>query len=268
MSIIQATILGLIQGITEFLPISSSGHLVLFPKFFNWAEEQPLEFDAVLHLATLIAVIFYFREDIVNILKSLFAKKPKNKNYKRLGWIIIVATLPALIIGFILKYAPENPLRNIHIVTINLIGWAIVMFLIDSLMKIKKNIKAVEKIGWRQGIYIGLAQAFALMPGTSRSGITITAGLAEGMNRSTAARFAFLLGIPAITAAGTVSLFDVLTNPALNIAILPLLAGFVTAMISGYLAIHFLIKFLEKYSLNVFVLYRLILGLILIILLW
>ncbi len=268
MDIVQATILGLIQGVTEFLPISSSGHLVLVPKIFGWAEEQPLEFDAVLHLATLIAVLFYFRSDIIILLKSMFYKKPKNKYYKRLGWVIVVATIPAIIIGFILKCAPENPLRNIHIITINLIGWAIVMFLIDSAMKIKKNIKSVEKVGWRQGIYVGLAQAFALMPGTSRSGISITAGLAEGLNRSTAARFAFLLGIPAITAAGTVSLIDILTNPSLNVGLVPLIFGFITAMISGYFAIHFLIKFLEKYSLNIFVLYRLVFGLILIILFW
>jgi undecaprenyl-diphosphatase len=268
MTIIQSIILGIIQGITEFLPISSSGHLVLVPKVFGWAQEQPLEFDAILHLATLVAVLIFFRKDILNILKNAFVRNPQSKEFKRLGWIIVAGTIPAVIFGLLIQMIYENPFRNINIVIINLIGWAIVMFIVDTVMKINKNIKSVEKIGWRQGIYVGLAQAFALIPGTSRSGITMTIGLVEGMNRATAARFAFLLGIPAIMAAGAASIYEIISNPAISIGSFELTLGFFSALISGYLAIHFLIKFLQKYSLSVFVLYRLVLGLILIWIFW
>jgi len=267
MSLLQAIILGIVQGLTEFLPISSSGHLLLIPNIFDWPE-QSVEFDAVMHLATLVAVLVFFRSELNKIFKSIITKSPANKEFRRLGWIILVATIPALIFGLIIKLLPENPFRTTTMVILSLFAWAIVMFVIDMILRIPKNIKAVEKINWKQGIYIGLAQAIALIPGTSRSGITMITGLAQGIDRPTAARFSFLLGIPAIAAAGSISLIDILTNTHADFNYLALLCGFIAAFISGFFAIKFLIKFLEKHGLGVFVLYRILLGLILIMLFW
>lgn len=267
MSLLESIILGLTQGITEFLPISSSGHLILIPKIFNWSAEQPLEFDAVLHLATLFAVLIYFRKEITQILKAVFTKNTDNE-YRRLGWIIVVATIPALILGAVIKFAPENPLRDMRVIIISLIGWAIVMLIADYLWRGAKETRVLQKINWRQGIVVGFAQALALIPGTSRSGITIITGLFEGMNRKTAAKFSFLLGIPAITAAGTVSLLDIVLNPQITISWIAMLAGFISAMVSGYFAIIFLLKIIERFGLGLFAAYRIILGLILLWFFW
>jgi undecaprenyl-diphosphatase len=264
MEIFQAIILGVVQGFTEFLPISSSGHLILIPYLFDWTQ-QPLEFDAVIHLATLIAILIFFRQEVARLIYSLFSKDPVKKDDRRLGWIILIATIPAIILGLLLHVLAVNPFRNTVIVVINLIGWALVMFIIDRLMRIPVVVDRLSRINWRSGIFVGIAQAIALIPGTSRSGITITAGLAEGFSRATAARFAFLLGIPAIAAAGSASMFELAMDGFTRVQILPLVIAFLAALVSGYLAIRVLIKFLERYGLTIFVVYRLILGLILII---
>ncbi|MBU0649179.1 undecaprenyl-diphosphatase UppP [Patescibacteria group bacterium] len=267
MDLTQAIVLGIVQGLTEFLPISSSGHLLFSPKFFHWPE-QSLEFDAVMHLATLIAVLFFFRKEVFKIKRAMIFKNPATQNFRRLGWIILIGTIPALALGAALATLPVNYFRSTEVAIIGLIGWAVVMFLADRALKIKQSVKQVQNIGWKQGIVIGLAQAIALIPGTSRSGITITVGLLQGTDRPTAARFSFLLGIPAILAAGLFSLVQISNNDFRDVDALGLLLGFAAALASGYLSIKFLIKFLEKYNLDIFVLYRIILGVILIGLFW
>ena len=267
MDFIQAIILGLVQGLTEFLPISSSGHLVLIPELLNWPV-QPLEFDAVIHLATLIAVLIYFRNELGKIFKAMTAKQSVDINYKKLGYIILIATIPAIILGGLMKLLPVNYFRQDKVIIITLIGWAIVMFIVDRFLKNIKKTHAVQSIGWRQGIIIGVFQALALIPGTSRSGVCITAGLIEGLDRPTAARFSFLLGIPAIALAGGISFMEILGNSFSDINLLALSLAFLCALASGYLAIKFLIKFLEKFGLDIFVIYRIILGITLILTIW
>mgnify|MGYP001354199332 CR=1 FL=1 len=258
MEIIQSIILGAVQGITEFLPISSSGHLLIFPQVLGW-KEQGIEFDAAVHLATLAAVFFYFWKDLKKIAVE--------KTSRRLGWIILAGSVPAFVIGFLIKNAPEDPFRSNLVAIISLIGWGMVMYLVDAFYKNPKTTAAVSAVSMKQGIYIGLAQAFALIPGTSRSGITMTAGLAEGLDRSTAARFSFLLGIPTIAAAGGLAVLDLLTAGAGWTNILNAGIGLITAFITGYFSIKFMLGFLQKHGLWPFALYRVLLGAVLIYLL-
>lgn len=267
MTILQALILGIVQGITEFLPVSSSGHLVVVSDIFGWIE-QPIQFDAAIHLATLLAILIFFRSDVFKIAQSTLSRHPKDRKYRSLGFVIIVATIPALIFGAILKFAPEDPFRDINVIIVAMIGWAIVMFIVDQVLKIPKVIKDPRDVTMKKGLHIGIAQALALIPGTSRSGITMIVGLVEGLDRPTAARFSFLLGIPVIAIAGALSIFDLLTNPELGVQIQYLGIGFISAFVSGLLAIRFLLKFLQTHSFNIFVVYRIILGILLIIMFW
>jgi undecaprenyl-diphosphatase len=264
MPLSHAIFLGLIQGLTEFLPISSSGHLFLIPRFLAWPE-QTVAFDAVLHLATLLALVIFFRKEIGMIWRAFL--KPGDRDSRRLAWIICIATVPSLIFGAVLEVWTDNPFRDVRAVTLSLIGWAIVMFLVDRFWRVRERTASIYSVNLKQGFFIGLAQAIALIPGTSRSGITITAGFFKGLDRATAARFSFLLAIPATAAAGLVSLFQLFKNQP-ELSLLPILAGFAVALASGYLAIEFLINFLQKHTLTVFVIYRLILGLILIRFFW
>lgn len=259
---IQAVVLGIVQGLTEFLPVSSSGHLVLLPHLLNW-QEQPLEFDAIIHLATLFSVLIFFKKEILLIIGSYFAKNAQAMDYRRLGNMIVIATMPSIIFGAIIQLLPQNPFRSTTVVIFNLIFWGVIMLIADYLYGKFQKIDNIKKIDRPAGIFVGLAQALALVPGTSRSGITIIAGLSRGLNRATAARFSFLLGIPAIAAAGSVSFIDLAKTGFSGVGIFPLAAGFICAFASGYLAVRFLIKFLQKHGLTAFALYRILLGLIL-----
>jgi len=267
MTLIQALVLGIVQGITEFLPISSSAHLIIMSDIFKWVE-QPVEFDAAIHLATLFAVLIFFRSDIFKITKATLTRDPKDKTYRRLGFVILIATIPALVLGAVLKFAPENPFRNINVIVVAMIGWSVVMFIVDQVLKIPRNIHDPKDVTLKKGVHIGLAQALALIPGTSRSGITMVVGLVEGLDRPTAARFAFLLGIPVIAIAGVISVYDLVTSPELGVSLINLTIGFIGAFAAGILTIKLLLKFLQKHSFNVFVIYRIILGILLIILFW
>ncbi len=264
MTIIQAIILGIVQGITEFLPISSSGHLIIFPYFFGW-EEQGLDFDVMMHLATLLAVLFVLRADIVHILKRLFSK---NSEWGSLGWKIALATIPVVLVGLFLSSGLLTTLRDIRFVAINLILWGVILSLADFVMTKKKLlIESVEKSSWTQTFLIGCAQAFALIPGTSRSGSTMSMALFAGLNRKTAAKFSFLLGIPAILGAGIMTLTDVLET-GFSTSLIVIAAGFLAAFLSGILAIRLLLALLEKISFHWFAGYRIILGIVLLLLVY
>lgn len=249
MSVIQALVLGIVQGITEFLPVSSSGHLILTPVLFGW-QEQPLAFDAVIHLGTLAAILVALRGD----LPKLF------ENKCRLGCTILAATVPALGIGYLFKDQIETVLRSPLVVAASLALWGVLLWVGDRFVKPGATTD-VTKIGYQRAMFIGVAQALALIPGTSRSGVTITAGLFTGLSRETAARFSFLLGIPAIAAAGGVSLLDVIqgTEP---VATLPLVVGFLSAFFFGILAIQFLLKLLKASSYVPFAVYRIALAIV------
>ena len=200
MTIAQAVILGAVQGLTEFLPVSSSGHLILVPSILGW-DIQDITFDAVLHLATLAAIFVGLWPEIHKIVHGL--KTPKTDPWGRLGWMIVAATLPA-IVGFFFEDFIETALRQTWIVAVSLAFWGVLLILADRLMK-KGGEAHVERTGLKRAMIVGCFQALALIPGTSRSGVTITAGLFAGLSRETATRFSFLLGIPAIAAGGALA---------------------------------------------------------------
>ena len=262
MELLQAITLGLIQGITEFIPVSSSGHLVLLPKLVGW-QDQGLTFDVLLHGATLLALLVVFWQDIVRIVKGFFSRRKKDR---LLGWWLILGSIPAALVGF-LGSAWFERARIAPIVAFSLIFWGVLMWVADRVRdKCGVTIKKSEHLRWHHAFFVGLAQAIALIPGTSRSGITITAGLAAGMNRKESVRFSFLLGIPVFFGATLLKTVEAAQN-GISASAAALLIGFVVAFLSGIFAIKFLLKFVESHHLTVFVWYRIVLGVLVLILL-
>ncbi|HSX27260.1 MAG TPA: undecaprenyl-diphosphatase UppP [Patescibacteria group bacterium] len=257
MSVIQAIILGLTQGLTEFIPVSSSGHLILMHHLMG-IENNGLAFDVALHIGTLLALLIFFYKDLVNLVLGLFGKNDK----KRLAWLLVAATVPAMIIGVVLENAAESAFRSVKLVSINLLAVALVMLAAENFAKRYKHKTDLENVTTNQALTIGLAQAAAVVPGISRSGSTITTGLFLGMDRVAATRFSFLLGIP-ITAGAIGKVL--ISNDSLNLiqseSVL-FTAGVVTAFISGLFAIRFLLKYLAKHTLAVFAYYRIALAII------
>ena len=254
MSIIEAIILGLVQGLTEFIPVSSSGHLLLLHNALG-ISEAGLGFDVALHIGTLAALGIFFHRDIFELVQQGIAGGPK----RRLAAILAVATIPAVIAGVWLQSAAETTFRSPLLVCASLALMALVMLAAEKVAGNREH-APVERVTLRQGIVIGFAQAVALIPGVSRSGSTITAGLFAGLDRVAATRFSFLLAIPitfgailkVLADAGTLS--QVSGDPAVFVV------GIVTAFFSGIIAIRFLLKFVAKHSLNVFAYYRLALA--------
>lgn len=276
MDIIQALILSLIQGITEFLPISSSGHLIIIPKLLNW-RDQGLAFDVVIHLGTSMAAIVYFREYIFDVVKGFMPKKflsqkgksPSveiKKRSRRFAYVIAVSMLPAAVVGLLFKAIIANQLRSVTFVALNLLAWGIVLIMAEVYANRNQKHQPLAQITYLKGFAIGLAQALALFPGTSRSGITISAALFSDLSRKDAVRFSFLMSIPVILGAGLLSLFELLQNAGQNdVQILPILLGLLGAFISGLLAIHFLLNLIDKKGLLYFGAYRVILAVVLLV---
>ena len=253
MTYTTAFLLGLIQALGEFLPISSSAHLALWP-FFSGQVYQGLTFDVLLHLATLIAVVAYFYKDLLTLIKhGLTAPKSEEG---RLFWLIGLATIPAALAGFFLEDWAEDIFRNPLIISCTLIVFALILWWADSYNK-KHSVQG-KNLTWFIMLLIGFAQALAIIPGVSRSGATISMALFLGLSRVASARISFLLSIPIIAGAAVLKLKD------LNFSDLtgPMICGFLTAMIIGWLAIKFLMNFLTKHNFNIFVYYRIILGLL------
>ncbi len=275
MSIIEAIILGLIQGLTEFIPISSTGHLTLAGKFMNLISEahpeQWTSFIAIIQLGTLISVLIYFWKDLINILSDFIKDNIVNRKSfssqslnSRLGWLIIIGTIPIVVIGLGFKDIIEGNLtKNLYVISASLIVLAIILLVAEKIANFKKEI---ENVTVSDSIMIGIAQAVALIPGSSRSGTTITAALFLGLKRDVAARFSFLLSVPAIFASGILQLYEALKIINTDMMFNAIISTIVSA-ISGYWAIDFLIKFLKKSSTNLFIIYRIVLGAIIIILL-
>lgn len=267
MEITQSIILGLIQGVTEALPISSSGHLILTPYFFGW-QDHGLVFDVALHLGTLIAVLGYFWRDWWEIICSFFqsifglpAKNQKNKNltYPSCAlWLIIIGTIPGALIGFLFDDLAENVFRNPLLIAITLASFGFLLYFVDKKMPLKFN---SSNLNIKSALLIGLAQALAIIPGTSRSGITITAGRFLGFDRRTAARFSFLLSAPIIFGAALFKLPDFFKT---NLSIAEI-AGILSATVSGLLSIHFLLKLVQNKSYSIFFWYRIILAITIVI---
>ncbi|MCP4357714.1 MAG: undecaprenyl-diphosphatase UppP [Chloroflexi bacterium] len=259
MTIFEALILGIIQGATEFLPISSSGHLVILPILFKMPPAD-LTLVGVLHLGSLIAVLLYFRRDLGGIITAVISglqqRDPLGTTNARLGWLIVVGTIPAIIPGALLKKPLEALFTSPQ-------GAAFFLLVTAALLIIGERIlsgdKAPADMVWKDAIIIGLFQAFALLPGISRSGSTIVGGLQRGLDRPAAARFSFLLGVPVILAAGLLSLGDAFSaeatfSPAVYIA------GFLSAAITGYLCIYFLLRWVRNHTLYIFAAYCALMG--------
>jgi len=251
---IAALILGIVQGLTEFIPVSSTAHLILFPWFFNWSGQvDTLTFDIALHAGTLAALIFCFWRDWIDI----FLKK------QRLLGLIVFASIPAGIAGFFLNDIVGKSLREPLLISIMLVAVGVVMLVSEKAYKHK----GMEKIGVKDAIIIGIAQAFAIIPGVSRSGITISAGLFRGFEREASARFSFLLATPIIAGATLLHLKKALDGHAsYNCEIFAI--GIISSFITGFIAIKFLLSFLKRYPLNLFVYYRFALSAIIIAGIW
>lgn len=275
MNLFEAILLGIIQGLSEFLPISSTGHLTIVGKLLNLVSESHPEswtsFIAVIQLGTMAAVLVYFAKDIFLIIKDflkenlIHRKKFSEQSFNsRLGWMVIVGTIPVVIIGFAFKDIIEGALtKNLYVIAFSLIGLAIILAIAEKVANFKKDLKDISVL---DSFLIGIAQTFALIPGSSRSGTTITGGLFLGLKRDVAARFSFLLSIPAVLASGLFELYHSLkyltADMSLNLVVATIVSG-----ISGYIAIDFLLKYLKKHSTFLFVYYRIAAGIFILILL-
>lgn len=265
MDFLQIFILAVVQGLTEFLPVSSSAHLVLVPWLTNW-QDQGLAFDVAVHFGTLMAVVFYFRREVKNLTLACLGSLTGSgmSTDARLGWMIVVATLPAVCAGLFLSDAIETYARSPKVIAFTTIFFGALLLIADRVGKQTRN---ENSLSFLDAVIIGVAQAIALIPGTSRSGITITAALALGLSRQAAARFSFLMSIPIITAALLFLLLSMYKN---NVPIewLPMLVGAVLAAISAYFCIHFFIRLLERLGMLPFVIYRFLLGGILLLMVY
>ena len=256
-NIFQSTILGIIQGMSEFLPISSSGHLVITPWLFGFSDPG-LSFDVALHFGTLLAVVAYFWNDWLKIFQNALGKRKEgNVQNMNLLWVLVVATIPGVLAGLFLENLAETIFRNPLLIAFNLFFWGMILFLTDKYHKSKKDVNGVS---FPDGMLIGLSQALAIVPGTSRSGITISMGLARGLDRVSAARFSFLMLTPIVLGASVLKFGDFLAN--VNFVTI---FGIIFSALSGYLAITVLIKFVEKVSYQVFFWYRFVLAIIILI---
>ena len=261
----QAVVLGVIQGLTEFLPISSSGHLLIFSQLFGWTDPGAA-FTAVTQIGTEVAVLIYFAKDIWRILGAWFGQfaHPETRGDPdvRMGWLVIVGTIPIGLLGFIFSDQIETIARNLYLVSFTLIVFGIVLGVAD---RTARSIHTLGELTVRDGIIFGLAQAVSLIPGVSRSGATISAGLFMGYNREAATRYAFLLAIPAVLASGFYQALDIGSDPA--VAWGPTILATIIAFFIGYAVIAWLIRYVSTNSYMPFVIYRIGLGTLVLVLL-
>jgi undecaprenyl-diphosphatase len=262
-SVLEAIVLGIVQGLTEFLPISSTGHLRIVPAFLGW-EDPGAAFTAVTQLGTMAAVLLYFREDLMRISvawwRSLSDRPLRRELDARLGWYIVLGTIPIGIFGVLFKDQIETGARDLYLIGVALIVLGLVLLLAE---KVGTRERSIEQIRTKDGFAIGLAQALALIPGVSRSGATITAGLFMGLDRPAAARFSFLLSVPAVVLSGLLELGTILSDEEGDHAgLIALVVATLMAFVSGYAAIAWLLRFLSTHSTVIFVVYRVVLGVV------
>lgn len=271
MPITHIVVLALIQGITEFLPVSSSAHLIFPSQVLGW-EDQGIAFDVAVHIGTLLAVVFYYLSDLVTIsthtLESLI--KRRNNQISRVGWFIILATIPAGVAGFLLEEFVSTTARSVHVIAYTTIGFGLLLG-IASYLNRKLNWQTIIKMdGQRpdslknlnivQALFIGFAQALAIIPGTSRSGITLTAGLFLGLRPEAAARFSFLLSIPIILASALLEGYKLYNNETIGANISEMIIGVIISFITALVVIHMFMKYISKSGMAIFVIYRVLLG--------
>jgi undecaprenyl-diphosphatase len=263
-STFEAIVLGITQGLTEFLPISSTAHLRIVPAFAGW-EDPGAAFTAVVQLGTMAAVLLYFREELWKIarawLRSLRDPAARSELDARIGWYLVIATIPIGIFGFAFKDQIENGARDLYLISIALIVMGLVLGVAD---RVGTHERDLEHIRTKDGVAIGFAQALALVPGVSRSGATISAGLFMGLDRPSAARFSFLLSVPAVVLSGLFELRHAGDNQIASVGALAISTSL--AFVFGYLSIAFLLRYLTTHSTAVFVVYRVVLGIVVLVL--
>src|SRR5829696_4459623 len=268
MDALQAIVLGIVQGLTEFLPISSTGHLRIVPAFLGW-EDPGAAFTAVTQLGTMAAVLLYFRAELIRIalawLRSLRDRPARQELDARIGWYIVLGTIPIGIFGVIFKDQIETGARDLYVIAIALIVLGLVLGVAE---RVGTRERTIEQVTTKDGLVIGFAQALALVPGVSRSGATITAGLFLGLDRPSAARFSFLLSIPAVVLSGLLELGSIASGEeGGDTGAVALVVATLCAFIFGYASIAFLLRYLSSHSTVVFVIYRVALGTLVLVLL-
>lgn len=262
----KAVVLGTLQGLTEFLPISSSAHLRIFPELFGWGDPGAA-FTAVVQIGTELAVLIYFRKDIWNIgstwVRALFDRSLRDAHETRMGWFIIFGSIPIVVLGVLLKDIIEKDFRNLWIVATTLVVLGVVLGVAD---RVGRNERTIQSIRAKDAMLMGLAQAMALIPGVSRSGATISMGRFLGFEREAATRFAFLLAIPAVVGAGLFTLGDI-SDGDNSYGWGPTIVATVVSFVVGYAAIAWLLRYVSTRSYTPFVVYRIALGLVVMVLL-
>lgn len=263
MTLLQSILLGIIQGLTEFIPISSSGHLVIIPYLFGWEipEQAAFIFDVLVQVATLLAIITYFWGDLIRIIAAMIQGLKTREAMKnpdsRTGWFLILATIPAGVLGFLLQDAVALAFTSIIATGIALLLTAILLIIAE---RVGKRNRDIEQLTWIDAIWIGFFQVLAIFPGLSRSGATIAGGMTRDLRRPASARFAFLMSLPIMLAAGVLATFDLLQVENLTSLLPVYIPGFITAAIVGYIAIRWLITYLNRHSLYIFVAYCAVVG--------
>jgi undecaprenyl-diphosphatase len=264
MSIFQALILGIIQGLTEYIPVSSTANLILFPWLLGWEFDPATKevFVILVQWGTLVGVVIYFWRDIWQIagavVSGLSQRKPFETFEARLGWLVILATVPAVMAGVFIKGYLEQLYQAYLLISIILMLGGVLMLIAERLGKRTRDLK---QLTWLDAIIVGVWQIFAMIPGFSRSSVTISGGMLRDFKRADAARFSFLMSIPALLGAGVVALKDLFDTPGLLASLAaPLAVGFLSASITGYLSIRWLLGYLKTRSLNIFVIYRFVFG--------
>ncbi len=259
LELFEAILLGIVQGLTEFLPVSSSGHLLLGQYFLGLDQDRfGLPFDVALHLGTLVAVVAFFWRDLIRIVRA-FARSlaPHGRNLadpdQRLAYLILASTIPAAVVGFVLEDFFETAVRSPWVVVFNLVLVGVLFIVAEA---VGRRSRRAEKLGFWEAVGIGLAQAAALVPGVSRSGATITLGLFLGLRREEAARFTFLMSVPIIAGAGSLQLAEVASEGMDAWGVAMFAAGFVSSAAVGYLAIKFFLRFVAHHTLRAFAYYR------------
>ena len=259
MSWFEAILLGIVQGLTEFLPISSTAHVRIVPALFSWPDPGAA-FSAVIQLGTMAAVLIYFRRDIARITVA-FVRGLVDRDLRRtpdslMGWYVAVGTVPVVVFGFAFRHQISSGARSLVLIASVMVVGGVIMLAVDRIAVLQRGMKGV---GWRDGIIVGLCQALALVPGVSRSGATIVGGLVLGFDRETAARFSFLLSIPAVVLSGLFELKDV-GDGSNGAPILATAIATVVAFVFGYASIAFLLRYLARHTLTVFGVYRVLVG--------
>lgn len=266
---LKAILLGLLQGLTEFLPVSSTAHMAIAPQLLFGMDDPGAAFSAIVQLGPIVAIAAYFRHDLIRYVQGMIRTRtpfriPQEDLEARLGWFTLLGTIPGCVFGAALEHRIDTNFRRLDVIAFSLIFLALILLWAE---RVGRRNRSLETMSWRQSQIIGWAQVLSLVPGTSRSGVTITAGLFQGLDRESAARFSFLLGIPFITAAGLYKLFRVLKTTHLGAAAGPYLLGAVVAGLFAYVVVRWFMGYMKEHNTGIFIAYRIILGIVILVLL-